>query len=124
LTSALIAREDPAPSLPQSSFAPLAGTLLSYGQNEIIVQIKTPAPGIAVLNETTFPGWRATVNGQERQLFRANHLMRAVVVPAGSSTLRFYYRPIGYLLSLGGFILALSLLLFCLAEPLFGRWRA
>jgi uncharacterized membrane protein YfhO len=114
----LIAQEDPTLPLPQSSFAPVDGKVQSYGQNEIVVEVNSPAPGIAVLNETYYPGWRVTVNGHQGQLFRANHLMRAAVVPAGRSTLRFYYRPLGYLFALGGFFVALSLLLCCMVAPL------
>ena len=39
------------------------------------------------------PGWRVTVDGEERPLLRANYLFRAVAVEPGQHTVEFRYAP-------------------------------
>ncbi|MBL9172383.1 MAG: YfhO family protein, partial [Verrucomicrobiales bacterium] len=39
------------------------------------------------------PDWRAWVDGQAAPVLRANHLMRAVSVPAGDHRVEFRYQP-------------------------------
>jgi hypothetical protein len=53
-----------------------------------------------VLVDTFDPGWRATVDGREEPLLRANHAFRAVHVPAGDHVVEQVYRPRALLLGL------------------------
>jgi uncharacterized membrane protein YfhO len=59
------------------------------------VRIRTNAAGPAylVLSDSWYPGWVATVDGQEAPIARANVLFRAVEVPAGGHLVEFRYRP-------------------------------
>lgn len=54
---------------------------------------RTDAPRLLVLSEMFFPGWRATVDGVETEIFRANYLFRGIVVPPGRHAISFVYRP-------------------------------
>ena len=55
------------------------------------------------------PGWEASVNDEEVEIFRANFLFRAVRVPVGRSVVDFRYQPrshdLGKLASLLGLAL-------------------
>lgn len=44
-----------------------------------------PACGFLVLADQYFPGWHATVNGNEVPIRRANHIFRLVEIPSGTS---------------------------------------
>ena len=59
--------------------------LARYANTEVIVEADTPTGGMLVLNDVWHPWWRATVNGREREILRANVIFRAVYVPAGKS---------------------------------------
>jgi hypothetical protein len=63
-------------------------------------------PGLVILSDTYYPGWRLTIDGRTSPIFRANRLMRAACVPAGDHTLVFTYDPmsfrIGAAISVGG----------------------
>jgi hypothetical protein len=76
--------------------APVAGRLVAYGANRVVVEIDAPAAGVVVLNEKLLSGWRATVDGADAAGFRANYMLRAVVVPAGTHRIEWSYHPPRY----------------------------
>jgi hypothetical protein len=57
------------------------------------VSVTTDAPGLLILSETYDPGWNAYIDGEPVELLTANYLLRAVPVPAGSSTVELRYEP-------------------------------
>jgi len=63
-----------------------------YTQNEIVIDIQTDAPGILVLSEWHYPAWKAWIDGQQAQVLRADHALRAVAVRPGAHRVRFAYR--------------------------------
>jgi hypothetical protein len=82
-------------ALPDSDGAPVAGRLVRYSPDEVVVEVDAPAAGILVLAEAYAPGWEARVDGHPARVFRANYALRAVVVPAGRVRVAFAYRPAG-----------------------------
>ncbi|CAN5473364.1 hypothetical protein BH23CHL2_BH23CHL2_04190 [soil metagenome] len=56
-------------------------------------QVTTAATGLLVVSDSYYPGWRATVDGQEVEVHRANMNFRAVVVPAGDHLVDMRYEP-------------------------------
>lgn len=64
-----------------------AAEILSYTAGEVV--IRATGPGALVLADASYPGWRA----EGYAIYRADYLFRAVLLPAGAHTLRFYYRP-------------------------------
>ena len=62
----------------------------------IDVAVEPAAPGWLVLADTFFPGWVARVDGQPREILRANVAFRAVAVQPGESTVEFRYEPLSY----------------------------
>jgi hypothetical protein len=63
-----------------------------YRANAVTVAVAAERPSLLVLAEAFFPGWRATVDGREVPIFRADLLGRAVVVPAGRHEVHFRFR--------------------------------
>jgi hypothetical protein len=72
----------------------------SYQADEAGVEASLPRPGFLLLLDTYFPGWTATVNGQPTKIYQADYNFRAVPLPAGKSTVHFYYRPKSFRLGL------------------------
>ena len=70
-----------------------AAQIVRYEDEEVAVTLADSAGGILVLSDTYYPGWRAFVDGVERPILRANHVFRAVVVPAGARDVVFSYEP-------------------------------
>ena len=70
-----------------------AAQIVRYEDEELAVALTDATGGILVLSDTYYPGWRAFVDGVERPILRANHVFRAVVVPAGAREVVFSYEP-------------------------------
>ena len=70
-----------------------AAEIVHYDDEEVAVALADSAGGILVLSDTYYPGWRAFVDGVERPILRANHVFRAVVIPAGAQEVVFSYEP-------------------------------
>ncbi len=70
-----------------------AAQIARYSDEEVAVSLVDSVGGILVLSDTYYPGWRAFVDGVEHPILRANHVFRAVVVPAGTREVVFAYEP-------------------------------
>jgi hypothetical protein len=80
--------------------AAAAGTVpanvVSDSGNRAVVEVDMPTAGWLVLTDNHYPGWRATVNGRDSDIRRANLFARAVAVPAGRSRIEFRYQPASF----------------------------
>lgn len=59
--------------------------------NRLRLAVTSDRPALLVVADNWFPAWRATVDGAEAPVLRAYHTLRAVPVPAGSSTVEMWY---------------------------------
>jgi hypothetical protein len=82
---------------------------LEYGDQRIRLRADAPRDCWLFLSDTFYPGWVATVDGEEVPIHRANIAGRAVRVSAGVHEVEFDYRPGS--LRLGFFLAALAALL-------------
>jgi hypothetical protein len=97
-----------------------SAAIVAYAPERVEIETQAGRPGLLVLSDSFFPGWRAWVDDVETEILRANGLFRAVAVSAGSHRVRFEYRPAS--LRFGAALTAASLGLLC-AVPLAARWR-
>ena len=58
-----------------------------------MVEVEAPAGGILLLNDVWHPWWRATVDGTDTEIMKADVIFRAVVVPRGRHVVRFTFHP-------------------------------
>jgi hypothetical protein len=81
-------------------------TIERYSGRSVTLQVDAACPGLLVLPDTYFPGWRATVNGEEQTIYPTDGAFRGVTVPEGSSRVEFRYEPrafpIGIVLAVTG----------------------
>ena len=89
--------------------------LYDYKPNHLTYRSKAGSDQLAVFSEVYYPnGWTAYVDGEEVPHFRANWILRAMVIPAGEHTIEFKFQPgiysTGESISMASSILLLLLL--------------
>lgn len=71
--------------------------LMDYQPNKLVYNSNSATQQIAVFSEIYYAdGWKAFLNGNEVPYFRANYVLRAMVVPAGKNTIEFRFEPTQY----------------------------
>jgi hypothetical protein len=101
--------EDAPPAPPAATAVPADPVrFVRDGDTSVDLTVNARRPGYVILDDTFYPGWRATVDGRESPIHPANVAFRAVKVPPGTHTVRFEYRPLS--LRLGLWLSGLALL--------------
>lgn len=79
----------------QKKFAEAKNSIVveKSADTHIKLQVETNKQGILVTTDTYYPGWRAKVNSKEAEILAANLNSRALIIPAGRSTIEFIYKP-------------------------------
>lgn len=68
--------------------------LLSYAPNHLEYETVSENAGTIVFSEIYYPfGWKATIDGEPADHFRANYTLRALNVPAGNHKIAFDFLP-------------------------------
>jgi len=75
-----------------------------------VLSVDTPADGVLVLSEMYYPGWQATVDGNEATIWRANAGLRALPLTAGQHEVTLVYRPLSFQVGVVLSLISLALL--------------
>ncbi len=79
------------------------------------------SPGIVVLADAYYPGWKLTIDGQPAPIYKVNRLMRGAAVPEGVHKLVYTYEPrsfeIGGMITLVGLAAAAAFGLYATLRP-------
>ena len=68
--------------------------LTKYQPNYLEYKTASKTAQLAVFSEVYYPyGWNAYIDGEAVEYFRANYVLRALVVPAGQHTIEFKFEP-------------------------------
>jgi hypothetical protein len=67
-----------------------------FNENNIIVDLKTGGDGILFVSDNYYPGWNVYVDGNKKEMLRANYTFRGVSVEKGKHKVEFKYEPVSY----------------------------
>ncbi len=105
--------EAPASGSPAAPPRGRAAEILRDEPARVEIDAELAAPGLLVLADAFYPGWRASVDGEPASIRPANHLFRGVALPRGRHRVVFEYAPaslrIGAAASAAGLAVALLL---------------
>lgn len=73
--------------------------LEKYRPNRLTYKTKASSEQLAVFSEIYYPGWKVTIDGKEANHFRADWILRGMLVPAGEHTIVFDFHPDTYVLA-------------------------
>jgi hypothetical protein len=85
----------------QDADSQAAVTIASLSTTQMEVRTSSTRAAFLVTSDAYYPGWRATIDGRDVSLYRADYAIRGVLVPAGEHTVRFDYRPRSFYLGAG-----------------------
>ena len=103
--------------------------LAEYHPNHLKYTYASAKEQIAVFSEVYYApnGWQAYLDGEKVEHFRANYILRAMVVPAGNHTIEFKFEPesytVGTKISLASSYLLYLLLVGGVLFELFKYWK-
>jgi uncharacterized membrane protein YfhO len=87
--------------------------LFTYQPNHLVYEASTKTEQVAIFSEVYYPkGWNAYVNGKPAEYFRANYVLRAMVIPPGNNKIEFKFEP--KVIQTGSTISLISSILFLL----------
>ena len=66
---------------------------MSLTCDEVQYDVNSKKGGLVVFSEIYYPGWTATIDGNEANIIRANYVLRAMEVPAGKHTIKMEFHP-------------------------------
>ncbi|MDR2909901.1 MAG: YfhO family protein [Bacteroidales bacterium] len=67
--------------------------LTNYAPDNLTYTISTPENKIVVFSEIYYPDWKVFIDGKESELYSANYVLRALVVPKGEHKIEFVFHP-------------------------------
>ena len=67
--------------------------LTAYEPNQLTYQVGSDKGGVLVFSEIYYPGWTATVDGQETGIGRVNYVLRALHIAPGSHEVVLSFYP-------------------------------
>lgn len=71
--------------------------LISYKPNELQYKYSSKGERLIVFSEIYYPaGWKAYIDGIEKNIFRADYILRAMIVPEGNHVIKFTFEPPSY----------------------------
>ncbi len=72
-------------------------SLQKYQPNHLTYESNATKAGVAIFSEIYYPkGWKAYIDGNEVEHFRANFVLRALELPAGNHVVEFKFQPRAY----------------------------
>lgn len=85
--------EEPLSGIDVGSDIPGTVTVNAYEPNAAEMSVSSRANSLLIVSDTYYPGWRASVDGKEATVYRANYSFRGIIIPKGDHKVRMYYKP-------------------------------
>jgi len=95
--------------------------IVAHTNRSVRLMSSSNRPGILVLSDSFYPGWQVYVDGDEKNILRANYFFRGVYVPEGEHEVVFRYAPTSFRI---GMIVSLSTLASLILGFILLRYRS
>jgi hypothetical protein len=71
--------------------------LLTYQPNELVYKSSAKSDKLTLFSDIYYPaGWKCFVDGKESKYFRADYVLRAMIIPGGDHEIKFIFKPSSY----------------------------
>ncbi|MFQ5540291.1 MAG: YfhO family protein, partial [Candidatus Binatia bacterium] len=99
-------------SMPSNENLKAQAEITRYANHSVTIRTAMDHSGVLVLADSFYPGWKVFVDGEEREVLRANYFFRGVFLSPGDHRVVFRYEPAS--LYYGAVISLLTLVVFSL----------
>ena len=89
---------------------------LERSLNRVLLDASPGSPGLLVLADVFYPGWKCFVDGTETKIYRTNYVMRGVFLRAGRHRVEFRYEPLSFKIGVAISVATLVLAMLWLAR--------
>ncbi len=113
--TAILAKQPPC-ELDQSSSSPGSAQIVEQRPGYWLIDVQTESPGLLVLGETAYPGWKVMVDGKRAEVLTTYTVVKAVCVPAGDHQVEWKFDPLSYKLGFGLSIVTLGAVIFAAVQ--------
>lgn len=73
------------------SFSKGSAKVISYKPNTIVIETKNTEDGFLVISDNYYPGWKASIDGDQTTILRTDYNMRGIFVSKGSHIVTMNY---------------------------------
>lgn len=94
---------------------PAEVSLFQEDMSSVSGQVRGEAASVLVLSQAYYPGWRATVDGRETEILRANFMFSAIFLPPGAHRFVLKFRPVHFDAACGVSALSLTVVVVLLS---------
>jgi hypothetical protein len=94
--------------------------IVDYENHRVKIQTSLNSPGVLVLADSFYPGWRAFVDGRPTEILRANLFFRGVLLEPGDHRVEFRYQPRSFIVGMSISVMTVGILI---AIYLRKRWQ-
>ncbi|MBR6592096.1 MAG: YfhO family protein [Prevotella sp.] len=98
-------------------------TITSYEPNKLVYDVHSDKGGVVVFSEIYYPGWAATVDGEEVELGRVNYILRALNVKPGNHKVELSFFPKSVDITETVAYVAYGILLLVVLFRIFMEWK-
>jgi hypothetical protein len=84
--------------------------IIGYENMRVDIKTSLDTPGILVLADSYYPGWRVFIDGKEGEILRANLFFRGVKLAAGEHRVEFRYEPRSFQIGLWASLATIAVL--------------
>jgi hypothetical protein len=109
----------------QTVLASESPRITRYEPQRVEIEVDLNSPGIVLLADVNYPGWKLTIDGKSSPILRANRLMRGAAVESGKHVLVYTFEPesfrLGTMATVAGLLLLAVALVACVASPISRR---
>lgn len=98
-------------------------TIKSYEPNKLVYDVHSDKGGVVVFSEIYYPGWTATVDGEEVELGRVNYILRALNVKPGNHKVELSFFPKSVDITETVAYVAYGILLLVILFLIFMEWK-
>ncbi len=92
LKTAVIADDSVPAILPQGGGLGSPAQVIESRPGQLVLEVNASSEGLLVISQPFFPGWHAAMDGESVPIYRADYLLQAIPVQAGSHRVTLTYR--------------------------------